>query len=134
MRKKHTARQNTLFGSILCGAGVTFFFGMIALLILAGVARESGDPEKYLSPFSSVLLVMIALLAGFSSARFYRKNGILIGFLSGLCFLLIGGCISLALPGEGTVSGRVLLLPLFLVLSTLGGVLGGAKRVRRRHR
>lgn len=129
------ARRRTgasMLKSLLLGWAVMLAFGVLLLLLLTALALGAKDPIARVTPYATVALVLLSLTGGFASAAFYRKRGLLIGFITGAglsALLLIG-----SLLGEGgqTAPGMLLSYLLVLMISTLGGLLGGAKPKRRR--
>ncbi len=132
-RQRHRAGVSML-KSLLLGWAVMLAVGALLLTVLTALALRADDPGARITPYATVTLVVLALAAGFASAAFYRKRGLLIGFLAGAglsAVLLIG---SLFGKGGQAIVGRLLSYLLVLTLSTLGGLLGGAKPMRSRRR
>ena len=135
MAKKSTRRSGTtILRSLLSGWCVMLALALVLLPLLTALALGTDDPSARISPYATVTLVLLSLTAGFASAAFYKKRGLLVGLLAGLgpvVFLLLG---ALALGGSGSAVGRLVSALTILILSTLGGLMGGAKRSRRRPR
>lgn len=133
-KKQHHRKTPTLGASLLRGWGVMLAVGMLLLLALTAIAYGAEDPSSRITPFASLALVALAVTSGFASATFYRKNGLLIGLLAGVGLTALLLALSIAGGSHAPITGRLLSYLMVLVLSTLGGLLGGAKRSRRRRR
>lgn len=133
-KKQHHRKAPTLGSSLLRGWGVMLAVGTLLLLILTAIAYSAEDPSSRITPFATLAIVALAVTSGFSSAAFYRKNGLLIGLLAGAGLTVLLLALSIAGGSQGPITGRLLSYLMILVLSTLGGLLGGAKRKKRRRR
>ena len=118
--------------ALLLGSGVTLLIAALLLPIMTAMALGAKDPSAMITPYASALTVVLSLLIGFCSAAFYKKRGLLIGMLAGCALSLALFLGALALFGGGSPLGRAVSSLLVISLSTLGGLLGGAKRSRRR--
>lgn len=128
--------EHSLAGSLFRGFAVMIPIALLLLLLLTAIAFRSADPSRILMPLSAVALVAIAFLVGFASARFYKKNGLFVGILCGAALAVLSFGSALALShGSALTPARWLSYPAILLLSSLGGIFGGAHRVkpRRRH-
>ena len=134
-RNARGGQKATLGASLVRGWAVALLVGGALLLLLSALAYRSSDPRAGLSFYATLLLLTVALCAGFTSARTYRKSGVLTGILAGggLGILFFG--MSLALSSSGGLS-TAHLLPMLLMplLGALGGMLGSVKSRRRRRR
>ena len=124
-------------GSLLRGFLLALLITGVLLLLLSFLSYKNEDPSKLIRPCAAVGFVLSAFLAGFLPAGFYKKRGLLIGLTGGAALALLFAILSLILGEPGTVptAARLIGYPAILLLSTLGGLFGGAKRhVRRRPR
>ena len=124
-------------GSLARGVPLALFFSGLLLLLFSFISYRNDDPSKLIRPFASATFVVAAFLSGFLPAGFYKKRGLLVGLAGGAIVALLFAVLSLILsnPGKVPAAARLIGYPAILVLSTLGGLLGGAKRhVRRRRR
>ncbi len=133
-KKQHHRKAPTLGTSLLRGWGVMLAVGALLLLALTAIAYGAEDPSSKITSFATLALVVLAVTSGFASAAFYRKNGLLIGLLAGAGLTVLLLAFSIAGGSGAPITGRLLSYLLVLVLSTLGGLLGGAKRTKRRRR
>ena len=123
-------------GSLARGVPLALVCSGLVLLLLSFLCYKNADPSKLIRPFAAAILVFAAFLAGFLPARFYRRRGLLIGLAGGAILALLFLIISLILSdgGRTPVAARWIGYPAILLLSTFGGLLGGAKRHVRRRR
>ena len=107
------------------------------LLVAATVAYNSDNPTALIRPLSYACALFSALFCGFFTARMRGRQGLICGLCSGLgllCLFLVGLAV-FAGEGEMQVTSLLLFYPVLFVLTVLGGILGGARRVDgKRHR
>lgn len=129
----HRHHQKTMLSSLLSAWGFSFLGAVPLLLLLAAIAYRSDDPRAGLSAYATLFVTVLALSAGFLSARSYGKSGPLMGLLSGLGISILLFGLGLALSGTGDAfSFRIIMLMLVPILGLLGGWFGSVRRVRRR--
>ena len=123
-------------GSLARGVPLALVCSGLVLLLLSFLCYKNADPSKLIRPFAAAILVFAAFLAGFLPARFYRRRGLLIGLAGGAILALFFAVLSLILSKNGSApaAARWIGYPAILLLSTFGGLLGGAKRHVRRRR
>ena len=134
--KRFRSTEPTFPGSLLRGVLLALLFTAALLAIFALLCQKSADPTAPVRPLSAVALVVSSFLCGFLPGRFYRKRGLLIGLLGGVILSLLTAISSLLLSGPSSppAAMRLLCYPAILLLSTLGGLAGGAKKHIRRRR
>ena len=137
MKTNRFRRQNErgFAGSLVRGFLLALFFSGLLLLCLTLICYKNADPSRLVRPCAAVGFVLSSFLAGFLPAGFYKKRGLLIGLAGGAILALLFAILSLILgePGKVSAGARLIAYPAILLLATLGGLLGGAKRhVRRR--
>lgn len=123
-------------GSLLRGFLLALLITGVLLLLLSFLCYKNADPSKLVKPCAAVGFVFASFLAGFLPARFYRRRGLLIGLSGGAILALTFAVLSLILAKDGSApaAARWIGYPAILLLSTFGGLLGGAKRHVRRRR
>ena len=124
-------------GSLVRGWILALGASALLLLCLTLLCFKNADPSRLVKPCASVGFVFAAFCSGFLPAAFYKRRGLLIGLAGGAILALLFAVLSLILsdPGKVPAAARLIGYPAILVLSTLGGLCGGAKRhVRRRPR
>ena len=106
------------------------------LLCLTLICFKNEDPSRLIKPCAAVVFFVSAFLSGFLPAEFYKRRGLLIGLAGGAALALVFAVLSLILSDHGTVPAlaRWIGYPAILLLSTFGGLFGGAKRHVRRRR
>ena len=128
--------ERSFAGSLWRGMLLALSASALLLLLLTAVCFKNGDPSKLVKPCAAVGFVFAAFLSGFLPAGFYRRRGLLIGLSGGAVLALVFLILSLLLSDGGSVpaAARWIGYPAILLLSTFGGLLGGAKRHVRRRR
>ena len=124
--------------SALFALPITAIIGLLLLLIVTAVAYGSPDPDALTTPLALGTLGLTSLLGGLVAARRGVTQPILCGLLSGLLFTLLLLGVSLFFGDEaktqlslGISSPVVWVLHGGVVLlSVLGGKLGGKKKVK----
>ena len=138
MKTKRFGRQagGSFAGSLLRGILLACLFSALLLLLLTAICYKNEDPSRLVKPCAAVGFAVSAFLFGFIPAGFYKKRGLLIGLAGGAALALLFAILSLVLsePGTSPAAARLIGYPAALLLSTLGGLLGGAKRHVRRRR
>ncbi|MBO4283831.1 MAG: TIGR04086 family membrane protein [Clostridia bacterium] len=138
MKTKRFRRQSerSFAGSLWRGVLLALFASALLLLLLTAVCYKNADPSKLVKPCAAVAFFFAAFLSGFLPAGFYKKRGLLIGLSGGATLALLFMILSLILsePGSVPATARLIGYPAILLLSTFGGLLGGAKRHVRRRR
>ena len=138
MKTKRFGRQagGSFAGSLLRGILLACLFSALLLLLLTAICYKNEDPSRLVKPCAAVGFVFAAFLSGFLPARFYKRRGLLIGLCGGAILALTFAVLSLILAKDGSapVAARWIGYPAILLLSTFGGLLGGAKRHVRRRR
>ena len=137
MKNKRFGESETSFvGGLIRGMILAFSASAVLLLLLALICYKNADPSKLVKPCAAVGFVFASFLAGFLPARFYKRRGLLIGLAGGAILALSFAVLSLILAKDGSApaAARWIGYPAILLLSTFGGLLGGAKRHVRRRR
>lgn len=134
--KRFQASETSFPGGLIRGLLLAFLASAAALLLLALFCYKNPDPSRLIKPCAAVGFVFASFLAGFLPARFYRRRGLLIGLAGGAILALIFAVLSLILSKNGSApaAARWIGYPAIFLLSTFGGLLGGAKRHVRRRR
>ena len=122
-------------GSLARGFVLACGVSALLLLCLTLICFLNADPSRLVKPCAAVGFVFASFLCGFLPAEFYKRRGLLIGLAGGAILTMLFAILSLILadPGSVPAAARWIGYPAILLLSTFGGLLGGAKpRVRRR--
>ena len=131
-----------VLSSALFALPVTAVVGLILLLIVTAVAYADPDPDRLTAPLSLAALGLTALLGGLVAARRGQGRSLLCGLTLGLLLtlLLLGSSLffgeeqrnqlTLGFPAPAIwlLRGGVILL------SALGGKLGGRRNSQNKHR
>ena len=125
--------ESSFWKSALYGTICAALLSLVLLLFFSFLSYKSADPSKRLLLFSYVTLAIASLFCGFSSARAGRKQGLLLGMMSGVLFLSLLIVVSFFFRDASFPFGKALLIYIaVLLLSTLGGIFGGRTRKQRR--
>jgi len=90
-----------LVKSAILAAGIAYLAAAGLLLILAAAAYSLEDPDKYLTAFAIIALVLSAATCGFSASRLNGEASFASGLFAGIIFAVLLFIVSLVLPGEG---------------------------------
>ncbi len=133
---RKSRNERSFAGSLLRGFPLALLVSAILLLLLSFLCYKNADPSRLVKPCASVGFVFAAFCSGFLPAAFYKRRGLLIGLAGGAFLALLFAILSLILsdPGSVPAAARWIGYPAILLLSTFGGLLGGAKRHVRRRR
>ena len=138
MKTKRFGRKSerSFGGSLLRGILFTLAISALLLTVFSAICYKNADPSRAVKPCAAVGFFVSAFLSGFLPAGFYRRRGLLIGLAGGAVLALLFAVLSLILgdPGSVPAAARLVGYPAILLLSTFGGLIGGAKRHVRRRR
>lgn len=138
MKRNRFRHQNgrSFAGSLLRGWILALGASALLLICLTLICFRNADPSRLIKPCAAVGFFVSAFLSGFLPAEFYKRRGLLIGLAGGAALALVFAVLSLILSDHGTVPAlaRWIGYPAILLLSTFGGLFGGAKRHVRRRR
>lgn len=145
---KHGVKESHKFFSgkqnghgVFVGASLAFLFtAVIAAILLLGTAfilSMLPNGAAYISTIGALLGLCLSFFGGIAAGKLDRRTGALSGLLFGFMYLvaslLLGGIFHSGAP----FFKRLLGLLLFLLLSVLGGALGGYRptsRIRKMRR
>ena len=128
----------TLLGSTLLSLAFTLLLGGASLLLCAFLLTRTPSLGGYMGAIGGGLGAVWAFLGGIFAGKRHRLSGALAGALFGMLYILLVLLAGHYLSGDAPIFKRLLGCALFLLLSTLGGVLGtlrigkAHKRKRRR--
>lgn len=129
--------ERSLVSSIIGGLISFSVFSLSFLVILSLIAYKNADPTKLIQPFSYMALCMSAFVFGFTSGKLRRKQGAVVGLISGLCISFIIFAVSSAFNAgkSGTPLGMAVCLYLAVIaLATIGGLAGMQKKSKKKRR
>lgn len=125
-------KERGIVPAMFFGFVFTALFSLIFLLLASLFSYNSEDPSSLLMPLAYASLAVSSLVFGFSTAKIAGRNGL-------VCGLLSGGFLSMLLFVGGMIMSDsyspLAALPVFLgvlLVSALGGFLGGRKKEKRR--
>ena len=129
-----TAR--TLMGSTLFSLAFTLLLGGASLLLSAFFLTRTPALTGYIGPIGCALGALWAFIGGLTAGKRHRLSGGLAGALYGVLYVLLVLLAGRYVGGSAPFLKRLLGCALFLLLSTLGGVLGTVRigRARKRNR
>ncbi len=129
--------ERSLISSVIGGLISFCIFSISFLVILSLIAYKNADPTRLIQPFSYTALCMSAFVFGFTSGKLRRKQGALVGLISGLVLVFIIFAVSSALStgASHTPLGMAICLYLaILALATIGGLAGMQKKSKKKRR
>ena len=118
--------------TVALGAGVGIATTVVLMLAFAAVLASVDVPSGAPSIISSICLGLGALLGGFIAAKRNGRNGMIVGFLTGVAVFFVFAIIALML---GSALGIPFLIRLLVAASfaAVGGILGINLRRHRRY-
>ena len=133
VRFAHTAGRKFAF-SVLSGLISWSIFALSFLLVLSLIAYKNADPTSLILPFSYICICVSALIPGFVAGKTRKKQGALIGLVSGTVIVFVMYIGALIMGGGRFSLSMLLLYATVLALATLGGIIGTQKRTKKRRR
>jgi putative membrane protein (TIGR04086 family) len=134
MASRHTSNEEgwkALIRPVLIGAAVGIAVTLALLLVCAFVFTLRDIPESAALPVSSVAAGLGALCGGFASARMVRKQGMMIGAITGAIIFIVTVAASIIADSGAFTANTPIRLLIMVLASVIGGILGvnyGAKR------
>ncbi|MDY3845395.1 MAG: TIGR04086 family membrane protein [Eubacteriales bacterium] len=118
---------------------ISMIISFILILILCTVAYQTDNPNRYIRPLSYVALGASSLICGFVSSKRIGMSSLISGLIGGLVYSVIMFLASLPLENTGNhhFGISILIYVAFIVLSCVGGIIGGARKIsgkRRKYR
>ena len=129
--------ERSLLSSIVGGLISFAIFSLSFLVILSLVAYKNADPTRLIQPFSYTALCMSAFVFGFTSGKLRRKQGALVGLISGLLltFILFAVSSAINVGASTTPLGMAVCLYLAVIaLATIGGLAGTQQKHKKKRR
>lgn len=135
-------QNDSLIACVLRGILLSVVLLLLLLLAAAAIAYQNEDPAALVLPLSYLAALINAFLGGFFTAHRRGRQGLICGLLtgSGLVTLFLLGFLVFIGDSEPNLGRLLLSYLLFLAVSVLGGIIGGAlpsgrpRRVRRSRR
>lgn len=116
-----------IWGLLCCAISISLLFVIASLII-----SRFDVPIPSISTIVLVCAGISSFLGGYVSAKIYKRQGLIIGFLSGLLFALVIIICSLLEAGSLISVQNLIKYIVILVAAMLGGILGVNHRKKRR--
>ena len=132
--RKKSKNKNGAAVSVAKGIFAAVICSLILIFASCAIALRFPDPNKLSPIFGVGSMLVSSLLGGFTSAKSHRKNGLIMGVVTGLIFVLL---ISIAaLISKSAVHTTMFLCCgiIGVILSSLGGIIGVSEKKRKRTR
>ncbi len=122
----------TFFRSGILSVAVT----ILLMLVFSLISYKLDNPGAYVKPFAYAALAISALMTGFISSRMQGRSHLISGLVGGFITVIFMFLLSLFFRGGEGVSALASLgiYALYILISGIGGILGGVKRVKTRRR
>lgn len=109
---------------VLTGVGFGLAVSIVLLLLFSVVVSSSNVPHSIINVLTFISMILGSFVSGFVTARIIRKNGLVMGLVTGICtFLILIICSLFVVPESFSilvfVKGIVTIL-----CACFGGVLG----------
>lgn len=130
--KKTTVGLGGYLKPFLIGILVSIISTAILLFIFAFLLTIYDASDSIVVIMSMLAWGIGALAGGFAAAKSYGKNGLIIGFCSGLIMFLILTIVAMIINSSGLTIQSFIKLVLSVICACVGGVLGiNLKRKRK---
>ena len=129
--KKQGGRS--LLGSALLALLFSLFVGVGALFAAALALSFTTSGTAYTDTVGCVLGALTALLGGIFAGKRQKHTGALAGVLFGALYVLMLLLVARIFGGDASLPKRLIGYAIFLLLSALGGALGGMRMGKRHH-
>ena len=132
--RKKSKSKNGATVSVAKGIFTAALCSLVLILASCAIALRFPDPNK-LSPFFGVGSMLVSsLFGGFASAKSHRKNGLIMGMVTGLIFVLLISIASLLSKSAIHTTMFLCCGIIAVILSSLGGIIGVSEKKRKRTR
>lgn len=137
MTFNETSTEKASISEMLLPSAISSVFGsviaIISILIFAAMLSFSDISEGLIEIFGYLSIIFGGLASGIISAVKHRKNGLVVGFISGLIMFFVLFIFRAIFAGIDSFSIKTLIqLIVIIVFSMLGGVFGvNLKRKRK---
>ena len=118
------------YQSLLISAALGLLVGLTLLLLFSLLLSARDIPNSLTMPITTLILILMGIIAGHRCGRLQRHNGMLNGFLVGLIEFAVLLLISLAVPGHEVGILALYKLLILVVSACIGSILGVNKRTR----
>jgi hypothetical protein len=130
-RRKTASFPLSILGGILGG----WSSGILLVFLFSFIAFRGEDPAAYLPLWGLISLGVGAFICGGLAAHLWGHTSLIPSLLSGAIFAISIVGMGLCIPGTSLpLSLRLWSLPAMLLLSMVGGFLGGRKKGHKRAR
>lgn len=108
----------------LIGVLVSIVSSLIMLVIFAVALTNLSLPDSAVLVLSLISMGIGAFAGGIAAAKIYKERGFVIGAINGAAFYMLSTLVSLAVNPEALTIISLIKLIIFILSSTLGGILG----------
>lgn len=135
--KNSRSKENnsTDYSKIIIGSviGAVLFFVLIALFSAAAL-RTDLFPQSVYIPFGLLSAAVSSIIGGIITVRPLKKNGALLGALTGLVQALISSAAVFFINERNSGTGIFILMAVFVVFGAIGGISAVNLKVRKKYK
>ena len=135
--KNSRSKENnsTDYSKIIIGSviGAVLFFVLIALFSVAAL-RTDLFPQSVYIPFGLLSAAVSSIIGGIITVRPLKKNGALLGALTGLVQALISSAAVFFINERNSGTGIFILMAVFVVFGAIGGISAVNLKVRKKYK
>ncbi len=113
--------------------GTVMFFALISIFALLALKSDAFSQSVFI-PIGYISAAVSACSGGYISVRPVKKNGALLGALTGFVQALISSAVLFFINDKNTGSGIFIFMLLIIVFSTLGGISAVNLKVRKKYK
>lgn len=125
-----TDYKKTVIGSAI---GTVLFFVFIALFSLASLKSDIFSQSSYM-PLGLIAAAVSSFVGGFITVRPVRKNGALLGALTGLVQALLSSALLFFVNNRNSGTGIFILMAVIIVSGAVGGISAVNLNVRKKYK
>lgn len=130
--KRDEKGKQSIFKAVGVGFAVSVIISALMMVIFSAVTAKI-DGGSFMIPVASIVTILLAgFSGGFVSAKMYGEAGLQCGALCAGVFICIIGILNTLFVREGIGALMAVKLPLILLSSIIGGIIGvNLKRKRK---
>ncbi len=127
---KSTDYSKIVIGSVI---GTVLFFVMIALFSFAALKSDVFSQSAYM-PLGLFSAFISSFIGGFITVRPIKKNGALLGVLTGIIQALVSAAAVFFINERNSGTGIFILIAVFAVAGAIGGISAVNLKVRKKYK
>ena len=137
-KKRQNAETALNTRGFIISTVLSMLTALALLLIFSIISYRAQNPSSYIRPFGYTVLALSSFITGYISSKAQKHMHLISGLIGGFIIVALMFVSSLFFSDGTEISAlaSVGIYALYILISGLGGIFGGVKRVKgkRRHR